>query len=137
MGVSIEAVYEGNLRCVATHGPSKSKLETDAPTDNMGRGERFSPTDLIATALITCMATTCGIAGQRKGWNLDGLRLAVTKEMSAEPPRRIARLPVEVWGPRSLDAAARAEFEHIARTCPVYRSIAPGIETPLVFHWPT
>ena len=136
MGVEIEAVYQGHLRCEATHGPSRSTLETDAPTDNMGRGERFSPTDLVATALITCIATTCGILAKRKGWNIEGMRLHVTKDMSSDAPRRIVRLPVQVWMARNLDTAARAEIEQMARNCPVYKSIAAGIETSLTIHWP-
>lgn len=137
MGVEIDMTYEGNLRCVATHGPSRSVLETDAPRDNCGKGERFSPTDLVATALATCIATTVGILAQRNNWNLQGMRVHVTKEMSAEGPRRIVRLPVEIWMPPVSDAAAREQIETTARTCPVYKSLAPEIETPCTIHWPS
>ena len=90
--VTITVNYEGNLRCKATHGPSGTTLITDAPTDNHGKGESFSPTDLVATALPACVLTIMGIAAQKHGLNLEGMSAVTTKEMSAAPPRRIARL---------------------------------------------
>lgn len=136
MSVTIEAKYEGNLRCVATHGPSGSRLETDAPVDNCGKGERFSPTDLVATALVTCIMTTLAIVAQRKGWDLSGMRAQVTKIMSDSPPRRIARLPVDLWMGCDLPPEARQQVEHTARACPVHKSLAAGIEAPVTIHWP-
>ncbi len=134
--VEITVKYQGELRCEATHTPSTRTLQTDAPVDNQGRGESFSPTDLLATGLATCMATILGIAARREGWNLDGMKVRVEKHMTTEPPRRILRLPVEIWFPTRLPNAARAECERLAPTCPVALSIHPEIEVPIAFHWP-
>jgi putative redox protein len=136
MAVEIRARYEGDLRCTLEHGPSGTRIETDAPTDNFGRGERFSPTDLVASALATCIMTTIGIVAQRKGWDISGMRARVTKVMSAEPPRRIARLPVDLWMPRALPPDARLQVENTARACPVHKSLSPEIDAPVTIHWP-
>src|SRR5437899_13012479 len=100
--VKITFEYLGDLHCVATHGPSGRTLDTDAPKDNEGRGESFSPTDLVATALGTCMATIMGIYARRKSIDLRGMKIEVTKEMTQALPRRIARLSVKIWLPPSL-----------------------------------
>lgn len=128
--------YQGQLRCQATHGPSGSRIETDAPADNHGKAERFSPTDLVGVALASCIATTLGIVAQGKGWDLKGLRIEVDKEMSAAPPRRIARLPAVVWMPVALSTEDRQLVEATARTCPVHRSLAPDVEAPVTVKWP-
>lgn len=133
--VSISIVYQGELHCSAVHGPSATRLETDAPVDNQGRGESFSPTDLVATALGTCMATTMGIVSKKHGWVIDGARVAVQKHMTP-PPRRIARLDVRIEMPAAFDAAARAELEQTAHGCPVRISLLPAIEVPIEFVWP-
>jgi uncharacterized OsmC-like protein len=137
--VEIDIVYEGELRCEAKHAPSKTKIETDAPVDNMGKGESFSPTDLLATSLGTCMATTMGIAARKHGWNIDGIRLRVQKLMTKEPPRKVARLNVDFTIPEGvkngLDAGAKAALEKSARTCPVALSLAPSIEVELQLNW--
>lgn len=134
--VSMTITYEGGLRCSAVHGPSGSRIETDAPADNHGRAERFSPTDLVGTALASCIATTLGIVALRKGWQLEGLRVEVKKEMTTSGPRRIARLPVEVHMPVAMPAESRDEVLRIAQTCPVHKSLHPDIEAPIVLHWP-
>ena len=87
--VKVDVKYTGNLHCDATHGPSQSQISTDAPMDNKGKGEAFSPTDLLATALATCMSTTMGIKAQELGVDLNGMNVSVQKEMSKDPPRRI------------------------------------------------
>ena len=102
----IDSVYQGELRCKASHGPSGTELATDAPTDNQGKGERFSPTDLVATALSTCILTIMGIVAERHGWDLKGTEARVEKTMSSEAPRRIAQLTVWVSLPAHLDAPA-------------------------------
>jgi putative redox protein len=139
MAVDIYMRYDGGLRCSATHGPSKADLATDAPVDNHGRGESFSPTDLVATALGTCMLTTMGIAANKRGHVIDGIRVHVSKEMTATPPRRIARLPTSLDVPQAvaeaLDAEARAELEHTAHTCPVRISLSDAIDVPITFRW--
>lgn len=136
--VKIEGVYAGELRCRITHGPSGSVVETDAPADNFGKAQRFSPTDLIAGALITCMTTTLAIKTRERGWRFEGTRMQVEKLMSTQPPRRIVSLPAHVWVAcgHALNAAEKVEVEKILRECPVYKSIHPDIETPLTIHWP-
>jgi putative redox protein len=131
--VEIRARYEGELHCTAEHGPSAMTLGTDAPADNQGKGATFSPTDLVATALGTCMLTTMGIAAGRKGWSIDGITLWVDKRMTTEPPRRIARVPAEIS--QRLDAEAKRELESIARTCPVALSLSDAIPIDVEFDW--
>jgi putative redox protein len=133
--VEIQVVYEGQLHCQATHGPSKATLVTDAPTDNMGKGESFSPTDLVATALASCILTVLGIVAQRHELNLSGTTAKVTKEMVAEPVRRIGRLSVDIRVPRALAEEDRRRLEHAASICPVKRSLHPDIDIPITFHW--
>src|SRR5262245_33360954 len=138
--VDIDIIYDGGLHCSATHEPSSAKLVTDAPLDNHGRGESFSPTDLIATSLGTCMATTMGILAHKQQWNLDGSRIHVQKEMAKTGPRRIARLPVRIemaGTTAALDAEARSALEHSANTCPVRLSIHDAIDVPVEFVWPS
>jgi uncharacterized OsmC-like protein len=134
--VSMTIRYDGELRCSARHGPSGSEIETDAPVDNHGRAERFSPTDLMGVSLATCAATVLGILASRRGWDLRGMRIDVQKEMSATPPRCVVRLPVQITLPCTLPAEDRALLEETARGCPVARSIHPSIEAPMTFHWP-
>lgn len=133
--VEISIEYLGQLRSQATHGPSGTQLVTDAPTDNMGRGESFSPTDLVATGLGTCMLTIMGIVAQRDGIDLSGTRVKVVKEMTTTPPRRIARLTVEFHVPATPSDADHKKLENAARTCPVHKSLHPEIETPITFHF--
>jgi putative redox protein len=137
--VDIFMRYDGELHCQARHAPSSSTLATDAPVDNQGKGTSFSPTDLVATALGTCMLTTMGIVARKQGWNIDGIELQVSKQMTKEPPRKIARLPAKFTVPKqvanALDAAARGQLEHTAKTCPVALSISDTIEVPVSFDW--
>jgi uncharacterized OsmC-like protein len=135
MSVHISTTYLGGLRCEATHGPSRGKLLTDAPVDNMGKGESFSPTDLVATALGTCMATTMGIYAQRHEIELRGMSVAVEKEMTKEPPRRIAQLTVEVRVPLAATHPQREALERAALTCPVAKSLHPDVALPVRFVW--
>src|SRR5271170_4611556 len=123
--VQIDAVYEGNLRCKATHEPSGATLLTDAPKDNQGNGEAFSPTDLVATALGTCMLTTMGIAAKRLNVDLAGTRVRVQKEMITNPIRRIGKLTVEIHGPAQTTADQRRQLEAAAHTCPVQKGLHP------------
>jgi putative redox protein len=134
--VKITGEYQGDLHCAATHGPSGSNLTTDAPRDNQGRGEAFSPTDLVATALGTCMATTMALVARRHGLELRGLKFEVTKEMSADVPRRIVRLTTHLWMPFSTSAASVGLLEQAAHACPVHQSLNPSVEKPVIFHWP-
>lgn len=133
-----QVYYEGNLRCVATHLASGTMIETDAPVDNHGKGERFSPTDLVATALGVCMMTVMGIAAADKQISLEGTRMEIEKTM-ATSPRRIVKIRVEIYFPnqRSISEADRAYLEKVARNCPVAKSIHPDIEQDIHFHWPS
>ena len=133
--VEIEVSYEGGLRCRATHGPSKNELVTDAPADNMGKGEAFSPTDLVATALATCIATTIGIVAERKGFQIPSMRVHVEKHMSTDAPRRIVRLPIKLWLPLPPDHPERPLIEKTAHGCPVHQSVRADIEMPIEFVW--
>ncbi|MFB6248508.1 MAG: OsmC family protein [Salinibacter sp.] len=133
--VRIDTEYLGDLHCEAEHGPSGVTLTTDAPTDNHGRGASFSPTDLVATALGTCIATILGIQADKYGLNLDGIEVSVEKEMASNP-RRIASLRTEVHMPTALDERTQTRLERAARHCPVDESIHPNIDAPIIFHWP-
>jgi len=133
--VQIKIAYEGALRCTATHGPSGTQLVTDPPVDNCGRGESFSPTDLVATALGTCMLTLMGIVAERHGWDIAGSTLSVEKVMQTEPQRRIGRLVVRVRMTGALDARARRALERAALTCPVAQTLGERVEIPITWEW--
>src|SRR3954469_18026282 len=133
--VNISVRYDGDLHCSATHGPSQSKLATDAPADNKGKGEAFSPTDLVATALATCISTTMGIKAADLGVDLRGMTVSVQKEMSKDSPRRIVALPSEVHIPLPPDHPQRAVLEQTALTCPVHKSLPREISRPTKFFW--
>jgi uncharacterized OsmC-like protein len=133
--VEMTLVYEGGLHTQALHGPSRAAIETDAPVDNQGKGESFSPTDLLATSLASCMLTTMAIVGDREGWRLDGARARVEKHMELEPRRRVGRLVIDLTLPAGLPAAARAQLEKTARRCPVAESIHPAMQVDLTLHW--
>jgi putative redox protein len=131
--VTIQLNYQGGLRCSATHVASGNTISTDAPLDNNGKGESFSPTDLLATGLGACMATVMGIVAERKQISLDGLKVEVRKHMSTDTPRRIAKLEVDIDMPLAADHTERMLFESAARGCPAHHSMHPDIET--VFNW--
>ncbi len=132
--VNISVEYTGGLHCNAIHEPSKSKIDTDAPTDNQGKGEAFSPTDLVATALGTCIATTMAIVAERHQIDLKGTTVHVAKEM-ANDPRRISRLVTEVHLPLSPDHPERELLEKTALGCPVNRSLPSEMKRPTEFFW--
>ena len=133
--VRIESEYQGDLHCSSVHTPSKTELTTDAPLDNHGRGASFSPTDLTATSLGTCMLTTMGIVAKTLDFDLKGATATVEKEMSSTAPRRIARLTISVRIPATTSPENRERLEKAALTCPVKQSIHPDIETPINFVW--
>jgi len=130
--VKVTVEYKGDLHCAVTHGPSGATIETDAPLDNQGKGEAFSPTDLVGAAMGSCMATIMGIYARTKGIALEGLRIEVSKEMTP-PPRRIGRLTTDIWMPAGL--ARDPGLEEAALTCPVHRSLAAEMEKPVNFYW--
>jgi uncharacterized OsmC-like protein len=131
--VKVTVEYQGDLHCSVKHGPSGAVLQTDAPVDNQGKGEDFSPTDLVGAAMGSCMATIMGIYARSHAIALEGMRIEVTKEMTPSPPRMIARLATDIWMPPGL--AQNPALEHAALTCPVHRSLHPSVEKPVNFHW--
>ncbi len=133
--VKVDITYTGDLHCDATHGPSQSKIATDAPTDNKGKGEAFSPTDLVATALGTCMSTIMGMKAEELGLDLRGMTVSVEKEMSKAAPRRIVGLPSEVHIPLPADCPQREVLEQAALNCPVHKSLPAEINRPTKFFW--
>ena len=133
--VTITASYEGGLRCSSTHVPSGKTLITDAPVDNHGKGESFSPTDLVATAVATCMMTVMGIAAERHSIDLKGATVTIGKEMSDDTPRRIVSLRSVMTIPLPSDHPQRVLLEAAAKACPVKQSLSPEIDSAVEFRW--
>ena len=133
--VRITSTYEGGLRCRAEHGPSGAVVLTDAPVDNHGKGEAFSPTDLVAAALGSCVMTIMGIVAARHGIELAGMRAETMKEMTQTPPRRIAALKTRITVPLPADHPHRAALEKAGLSCPVHESIHPEIDAAIEFVW--
>ena len=133
--VKIRVRYEGDLHCVAEHGPSGTELATDAPKDNEGLGGSFSPTDLVATALGSCMLTIMGIVARRHEWDLSGAEVEVEKVMVADPERRIGELRVHLRIPRAFEPKVQSALERAALTCPVHRTLGSNVRMPVDFHW--
>jgi uncharacterized OsmC-like protein len=129
-------LYIGELRTEATHILSGSKLITDAPPDNHGKGAFFSPTDLVATALGSCMVTVMGIAAQTHNFNLDGTRLEITKIMSSEPPRRIAEVIIEITFPEDYPEKVKKIIDYTVKNCPVALSLHPDLKQTVRLHYP-
>lgn len=132
MTVEIKGEYEGDLRVKLTHGPSTSTLETDAPKDNQGKGEKFSPTDLLVSALGACMLTIMGIVAKRDGIKLEGASFRAEKHM-IENPRRIGKIVLEIYMPKGLTEDQKKKLEKFAHTCPVHQSLHPDIEQEIKF----
>jgi uncharacterized OsmC-like protein len=129
-------IYKGALRTEMTHLQSTSVIENDAPTDNMGKGERFSPTDMVATALGSCMLTTMGIKANSMDIDLTDSKVDITKIMKADP-RRIGGIKAHVTMSKSLNLHDKTKeiIERVARTCPVERSLHPDMELDITFEW--
>lgn len=129
-------MYNGALRCSAVHRQSGTAIESDAPTDNRGKGERFSPTDLTCTSLGLCLITTMAIKATDMGIELKGATVDVTKFMSQEPPRRIVKIEARVQLPAlSLTDRDKTVLEATGNGCPVARSLHPDIEQVISYHW--
>jgi putative redox protein len=134
--VKSTGIYQGGLNCQLTHTPSGKVIETDAPVDNQGRGQAFSPTDLTGASLASCMVTTMAIVARNKlGFDIPGVRWEVTKEMSTDAPRRIVRLATQIWLPFSQSKDPQGLLERAAHNCPVHHSLSPAIDKPLTLHW--
>lgn len=133
--VTITGEYLGNLRVECEHGPSGAKLMTDAPTDNNGKGEMFSPTDLCAAALGSCAMTIMGLMASRHNFDITGAKMEIVKSMSANP-RKIGKLEVTFHMPdRDYSDKEKAMIERAANSCPVHKSFAPEVEQVFNFHW--
>ena len=130
--VRIEASYDGDLRCTATHMPSGNQLITDAPIDNKGKGESFSPTDLLATSMLTCIMTIVAIRADSKGIDVGGMSGSVEKTMAANP-RRVAKLEVVVNLPDGLDLDDRSWLITEGCNCPVCVSVSESMEVDVTF----
>lgn len=134
--MTAKVIYQGDLRTVATHLHSGSTIETDAPVDNKGKGERFSPTDLVATALATCILTTMGIAGDTHNINIDGTECDVQKIMASDP-RRISEIKIDLRFPAANNYSDKEKviLERIAHTCPVAISLHPNLKQTISISW--
>ncbi|MBV8173432.1 MAG: OsmC family protein [Verrucomicrobia bacterium] len=133
--VKIEIEHPGGLHSEAVHTQSGTRLQTDAPLDNEGRGESFSPTDLVATALGTCMTTTMDLYAKRIGLSINGTKATVVKHMVSKPVRRIGKLEVVLQIPLPPNHPERANLERVALNCPVLKSLHPNLEIPVSFSW--
>ena len=134
--MTASVVYEGQLRCIATHNQSGTVIETDAPTDNKGKGERFSPTDMVCVALGTCAITTMGIKAQEMGLDLAGATINIQKHMLSEP-RRIGKIDVLLSFPKTLNLSEkdRTILERTGNNYPVVKSLCPDLQANLVYEW--
>ncbi len=129
-----KVTYLGNLRTENEHLKSGNKFITDAPIDNNGKGEAFSPTDTVATGLANCMITMMGIKARDMQVNMDGTTAMVTKTMAADP-RRISKIEVVLNFPAGIDDKSKKILENTARTCPVHYSLHPDVERVITFNW--
>lgn len=132
--VKVTATYEGEKHCEIIHGPSQAKIATDAPKDNNGKGEAFSPTDLVAAATGSCILTVMAIMAEKEGVDLTGSYTTVEKEMALNP-RRIGKLTINVFMPKNIEAHYRIKLEDTAMTCPVKKSLNPEMELLIQFHY--
>ncbi|MEI2749947.1 MAG: OsmC family protein [Ferruginibacter sp.] len=133
--MTAQVIYKGDLRCECTHLQSGTVIETDAPTDNRGKGERFSPTDTVCVALATCMITTMGIRAADMQINLQDTKIDVTKHMLSDP-RRIGKIEVTLHLPAlNLDEKDRKLLEKIGDNCPVMKSIHPDLVVEAKYNW--
>jgi len=129
-----KTVYLGDLRTEATHVRSGQKITTDAPVDNQGKGEYFSPTDLLATALGSCMLTIMGIAARTHGFDIDGTAVKITKVMGTNP-RRVVEVIVELDFPKDYTAKEKRFIELSAKECPVANSLHPDLKQTVIFNY--
>ncbi len=130
---TVRTKYISDLRTEATHVRSGVKLTTDAPVDNQGKGEFFSPTDLLATSLGSCMLTIMGIAARTHGFDIDGTEVSITKIMGTDP-RRVVEIVVELTFPHNnYSAKARKLLELSAKECPVANSLHPDLKQNIIF----
>ena len=130
---TVSCRYRGELRCEATHHGSGAVLITDAPIDNAGKGEEFSPTDLLATSVATCMLTIMGITAKSRNWSIEGSTANVEKQMTKSGPRKVEKLRVHLKLPQQLSNEQRSLLQRVAEECPVKRSLDPSIHLELIW----
>jgi uncharacterized OsmC-like protein len=135
--MTCEIIYTGALRSEMKHVQSGTIIETDAPTDNQGKGERFSPTDLLTSSLGSCMITTMAIRAADMKLNFDGTKIEITKIMSSDAPRRVAGINAELYFTSNFFATdeQKEQLVRIARNCPVEKSLHPDVKIEVNFHW--
>ena len=127
--------YTSNLRCEVVHTQSSTQIETDAPLDNKGKGERFSPTDLLCTSLATCILTTMAIAAQERNWNFEGVHAEIEKIMSSTP-RRVGEIKIHFIFPAlGYDELMKEKIQRYAHACPVSRSLHPDVVQTVTFEF--
>ncbi len=132
---SFEIKYKGNLRTTATHLDSGSEISTDAPKDNHGLGETFSPTDMVCTALASCILTIMAIAVEKNGEDIKGAKAMVKKTMGINP-RRISKIDIELTFPRDYDERTKVILERAAHNCPVHHTLSDEVEKNINFIYP-
>jgi len=131
---TVKTIYQGDLRTVSTHIQSGRELLTDAPVDNHGKGEAFSPTDLLATSLGCCMITVIGIAAKTYGFDITGTEIKTTKLM-AESPRKVAEIKIDIYFPHQYSEKEIKIFEHVVKNCPVALSLHPDLKQTVKLHY--
>lgn len=132
---TIETVHLGDLRSEAKHTQSGTKLMTDAPTDNNGKGEFFSPTDLVATALGSCMLTLMELAAVPRDIDIVGTRVSIDKIMLSDP-RRIGEIKIDIYFPHDYTDREKKILQGAAETCPVSKSLHPDLKQTVTYHYP-
>lgn len=131
----IDITYEGDLSTRCVHSDNKAEIRTDAPLDNQGLGRVFSPTDLFASSLGSCMLTLMGIAAKRLGVDIKGIQAHVSKEMALAPIRRIGKIRIAFTCPHPFSEEVIAKLIHAAETCPVHKSLHPDIVLEYTYSW--
>lgn len=135
MSVPMSGNYKGGLGLELEHGPSGTVIRTAAPVDNQGDGSSFSPTDLLAASLGSCMCTIMAIVGEKDGLDMSGMAFKAEKHMATNP-RRVSQIALEITMPADLDQSQRQKLEAAALACPVKQSLPPDLDTPVNFHYP-
>lgn len=134
MAITVHTRYLGDLRTEATHVQSGNSITTDAPLDNQGRGEFFSPTDMLAASLASCMLTIMGIGARTHGYSIEGTEVDITKVMGTAP-RRVVEIIVEFNFPTDYDTKSKRVIEAAARECPVANSLHPDLKQTIIFNY--
>jgi putative redox protein len=133
--VKMKVIYEGELHTAVVHEPTGKMIHTDAPKEIGGEGETFSPTDLLAAAYASCIATTIGVYGRKRGWDLKGMAVEIEKKMSVEKPRRITDLLAWIDFPLKISPEEQVKIQEAAKNCVVHHSLHPELHVSLYYNW--